>query len=267
MKLFCYRLNSYRSLTGRMTCWEGVDCPFEHDWADVDLCELWARKICTRPQDLCEMRHFYFEGEREKLKEKRNKDVKKKASAIQICSKWLEGKCWGRGCQYRHYYTEDDAPITIQQDENCPSTSVQFTSPYVVKMRKEKETRRLEEVDLDTGRRRSWLETTEHDVVDLTGETPVKARTPLSSLRVKSMTNIEQDSSLTPVLVEKLQKSPLMNLGFSFPTNDWRENDENSPHVERVSPFVRPPTIRERRRERRMERMMEWRRRNASLRN
>ena len=39
MKLFCYRLNSYRSLAGRMTCWEGVDCPFEHDWADVDLCE------------------------------------------------------------------------------------------------------------------------------------------------------------------------------------------------------------------------------------
>jgi len=247
MKLFCYRLNSYRSLAGRMTCWEGVDCPFEHDWADVDLCELWARKICTRPQDLCEMRHFYFEGERDKLKEKRNKDVKKKASAIQICSKWLEGKCWGRGCQYRHYYTEDDAPVTIQQDENCPSTSVQFTSPYVVKMRKEKETRRLEEVDLDTGRRRSWLETTEHDVVDLTGETPVKARTPLSSLQPKSMTNIQQDSSLTAALVEKPQKSPLMNLAFSFPTNDGRKTDENSPHVERVGPFVRPIRRMERR--------------------
>ena len=80
---------------------------------------------------------------------------------------------------------------------------MQFTSPYVVKMRKEKETRRLEEVDLDTGRRRSWLETTEHDVVDLTGETPVKARTPLSSLRVKSWDNIQQDSSLTPALVVK----------------------------------------------------------------
>ena len=38
-----------------------------------------------RPQHKCEMRHFYFEGEREKLKEKRNKDVKKKASVIQIC--------------------------------------------------------------------------------------------------------------------------------------------------------------------------------------
>ena len=134
---------------------------------------------------------------------------------------------------------------------------MQFTSPYVVKMRKEKETRRLEEVDLDTGRRRSWLETTEHDVVDLTGETPVKARTPLSSLRVKSRDNIQQDSSLTPALVEKQQKSPLMNLAFSFPTNDGRETDENSPHVERV--FVRPPTI--------MERRMERRRRNASLRN
>ena len=69
------------------------------------------------------------------------------------------------------------------QDENVPSLS-QFTSPYVVKMRKEKETRRLEEVDLDTGRRRSWVETTEHDVIDLTGETPTKPRTPLASLGV-----------------------------------------------------------------------------------
>ena len=41
-----------------------------------------------RPQHKCEMRHFYFEGERDnidKLKEKRNKDVQKKASVIQIC--------------------------------------------------------------------------------------------------------------------------------------------------------------------------------------
>ena len=80
------------------------------------------------------------------------------------------------------------------QDESSPSIS-QFTSPYVVKMRKERETRRLEEVDLDTGRRRSWVESTEHDVIDLTGETPtkkefyVKPRTPLSSLGVNSRTS------------------------------------------------------------------------------
>ena len=88
------------------------------------------------------------------------------------------------------------------QDENLPSIS-QFTSPYVVKMRKERETRRLEEVDLDTGRRRSWVETTEHDVIDLTGETPTKPRTPLSSLGV--------NSRAPAALVEKPLKSPLLS--------------------------------------------------------
>ena len=87
------------------------------------------------------------------------------------------------------------------QDENLPSLS-EFTSPYVVKMRKERETRRLEEVDLDTGRRRSWLETTEHDLIDLTGETPSKPRTPLSSLEV----NLRP-----PGLVEKPLRSPLQD--------------------------------------------------------
>ena len=81
----------------------------------------------------------------------------------------------------------------------------------MVKVRKEKESKRLEEVDLDTGRRRSWVETTEHDVIDLTGETPAKARTPLTSLQVNSRTSIHQDLKRTPALVEKQPKSPLMS--------------------------------------------------------
>ena len=58
--------------------------------------------------------------------------------------------------------------LLLPQNENDLSTSVEFTSPYVVKVTKEKETKGLEELDLDTGRRRSWVETTEHDVIDLT---------------------------------------------------------------------------------------------------
>ena len=92
-------------------------------------------------------------------------------------------------------------PKLYFQDENLLSIS-QFTSPYVVKMRKERETRRLEEVDLDTGRRRSWVETTEHDLIDLTGETPSKPRTPFSSLEV----NLRP-----PGLVEKPLRSPLQD--------------------------------------------------------
>jgi len=211
MKTFCPILNILRSIprnADKNTCWEGANCPYEHDWANVEVCEPWVRDICRLPPRLCRKRHFYFEGERENLNEK------EKVSEVQICRKWKEGRCGGANfwdgdeCPYRHYYTEDDAVITIDQDENGPSIS-QFTSPYVVKMRKEKETRRLEEVDLDTGRRRSWVETTEHDVIDLTGETPTKPRTPLSSLGV--------NSRAPAALVGKPQKSPLQNPTSSFP--------------------------------------------------
>ena len=48
-----------------------------------------------------------------------------------------------------------------------------FSSPYQVKICKEKLVHRREEVDIETGRRRSWVEE-EREVYDLTGDTPVK---------------------------------------------------------------------------------------------
>ena len=51
---------------------------------------------------------------------------------------------------------------------------VNYSSPYKVKLLREVSRQRKEEVDLETGRRRSWVETTEFDVFDLTGVTPVK---------------------------------------------------------------------------------------------
>ena len=92
----------------------------------------------------------------------------------------------------------------------------------MVKVRKEKESRRLEEVDLDTGRRRSWVETTEHDVIDLTGETPAKNRTPLTSLQVNSRTSIHQDLKRTPALKEKPPKSPLLSPAPASATSPLR---------------------------------------------
>ena len=110
MKLFCHRLNTLRWISSRYddreSCSEGDNCPYEHDWADVDLCEyvplypahripicfyissyrrLWVRNICRRPRHMCEMRHFYFEGEKEKLNDRRNRDQKKKVSEVPIC--------------------------------------------------------------------------------------------------------------------------------------------------------------------------------------
>ena len=47
-----------------------------------------------------------------------------------------------------------------------------YSSPYTVKVVKQVAKQRKEEVDLETGKRKSWVETTEFEVLDLTGETP-----------------------------------------------------------------------------------------------
>ena len=54
------------------------------------------------------------------------------------------------------------------------SSTMEFSSPLRVKVVKEVSKQRREEVDLDTGKRRSWVETTEYEVLDLCGETPDK---------------------------------------------------------------------------------------------
>ena len=46
-----------------------------------------------------------------------------------------------------------------------------FSSPLVVKVRREVARERREEVDLETGNRRSWIESVEFDMLDLTGRT------------------------------------------------------------------------------------------------
>ena len=46
-----------------------------------------------------------------------------------------------------------------------------FSSPLVVKVRREVARERREEVDLETGNRRSWIESVEYDMLDLTGRT------------------------------------------------------------------------------------------------
>ena len=84
----------------------------------------------------------------------------------------------------RHYYNERDGPLAKSkrfQDSGVSKENVDFSSPYTVKVRKEVESQRMEEVDLDTGRRRSWVETKEFDVFDLTGDTPARPkRSPLA---------------------------------------------------------------------------------------
>ena len=75
----------------------------------------------------------------------------------------------------RHYYLERDArPAVTQRVALAEMEPTNFSSPYQVKICKEKLVHRREEVDIETGRRRSWVEEEEREVYDLTGDTPVK---------------------------------------------------------------------------------------------
>jgi len=101
--------------------------------------------------------------------------------SLQICKKWQEGRCFGLGCHLRHYYEDEDSPLKLSKrfddDVNCSSSrsTNNFSSPYQLKILKEVKTQRIEEVDLDTGRRKSWIQTSDVEVYDLTGDTPVKS--------------------------------------------------------------------------------------------
>ena len=101
-----------------------------------------------------------------------------------VCSSWTRGDCTGaRGnnCRWRHFYQEGDRPVLQLRAVLQPSSSdsrsgpvrgcdEEFSSPLVVKVRREVARERREEFDLETGRRRSWVESREFEVLDLTGE-------------------------------------------------------------------------------------------------
>jgi len=127
-----------------------------------------------------------------------------------LCEAWKRGECiggHGNNCKNRHYYKESDQTHQPdeQQEDSEPSGRVlsDFNSPLVVKIRKITEKRRREEVDLETGQRRSFTETFEQEIVDITGKenTPEvpkkKARrgviSPLIKSTLKDVEKVMQD--------------------------------------------------------------------------
>jgi len=100
-----------------------------------------------------------------------------------LCKMWQKGFCigaTGNNCKLRHYYNDMDGAImqAAKRQAQIPVNETNqlddYSSPYRVKVVKEVSKQRKEEVDLETGKRKSWVETTEFEVLDLTGETPVK---------------------------------------------------------------------------------------------
>ena len=89
-----------------------------------------------------------------------------------ISSPWTRGLCIGEAgnnCRLRHFYRPLEADFPPSGVTTRAPELVEFSSPLVVKVRKEVAKERREELDLETGTRRSWVESREFDVLDLTG--------------------------------------------------------------------------------------------------
>lgn len=89
-----------------------------------------------------------------------------------LCQGWKKGICHGHAwqCFERHYYLERDQAPASRMPLQQVSGNTAFSSPLVVKNKTFTETHRKEEVDLETGRRRSWIETENKELIDITGE-------------------------------------------------------------------------------------------------
>ena len=102
-----------------------------------------------------------------------------------ICKLWQKGTCIevrGNNCPFRHYFNERDGSLAQSerfQDSGVSKENVDFSSPYTVKVRKEVESQRMEEVNLDTGRRRSRVATKDTKDMENAAGAKRKADSPL----------------------------------------------------------------------------------------
>eukprot|EP00088_Acartia_fossae_P063857 TRINITY_DN7823_c0_g1_i2.p1 TRINITY_DN7823_c0_g1~~TRINITY_DN7823_c0_g1_i2.p1 ORF type:complete len:374 (+),score=92.04 TRINITY_DN7823_c0_g1_i2:29-1150(+) len=169
-------------------------------------CMLWLAGKCLRSAEECPFKH--------------TKDH------MPLCQEWKKGNCiGGRGnsCWFRHYYmdmdhqtqeTADNQDNTKKRKENVLN---EFSSPLVQKIRKETKKIRREEVDLETGRRKSYIETTEEEIIDITGtQTPVRAQ---PSIAVDAHKDNENPS---------LRRKPLGELSENIPA--VAQTDKYCPH-------------------------------------
>jgi len=126
----------------------------------------------------------------------------------------------------RHYYNEMDGALMqaarrqAQRPVNETNQLDDYSSPYRVKVVKEVSKQRKEEVDLETGKRKSWVETTEFEVLDLTGETPVKkSKLPLSISKsplkesINTVTASKGNNKKTPATTSAPAQAPVVDPG------------------------------------------------------
>lgn len=151
----------------------------------------------------------------------------------------------GNSCPNRHFFMDGDrellqpvssdtATITTNQREAGTEEEFNFSSPLTVKVRKEVARERREEVDLETGTRRSWVEVRELEVLDLTGEKENVSATSIfinrllgespEGRKVKAITSRVASEVLVDLTGEKLNYSASIN----FYESSSESSDESS---------------------------------------
>jgi len=122
-------------------------------------CPFWLRNTCNFTEFTCKWPH--------------HKDN------MSLCILWTKGNCigtTGNSCRFRHYYNEYDKsnqppvnPLNRQVNRLQEISNLQFSSPLVTRVHKLKHQKRKVEIDIETGKRRSFIETTEEEIIDITG--------------------------------------------------------------------------------------------------
>ncbi|XP_023330815.1 uncharacterized protein LOC111703172 [Eurytemora carolleeae] len=144
-------------------------------------CYLWTQNRCPFSDLTCSRPH--------------NKD------GMSLCLKWKRGDCIGmvgNSCRLRHYYLERDRVfIPISQSQQNIQSSLAFSSPLVERVCTVKESFRRVEIDIETGRRRSFEETKVTEIIDISG----KENTPVA---VKKCTRSDPEG----ILSKKLFSAP-----------------------------------------------------------
>ena len=81
-----------------------------------------------------------------------------------------------------------------------------FSSPLVVKVKMLTEEHRREEVDLETGKRRSWIETQNKELIDITGEVSPVVSPRKVSLRPTDHKKPTEDESSDKKIAKEMSK-------------------------------------------------------------
>lgn len=111
----------------------------------------------------------------------------------QLCLGWKRGVCDDNRCIFRHYYLERDQVPASRVPLQQVNGNTAFSSPLVVKKKTFTEKHRREEVDLETGKRRSWIEIENKELIDITGEASPPRNLAQSSCSAKLKEKVAQE--------------------------------------------------------------------------